>query len=202
LVMRRHPYITSSPNKRPVSRSTRSPDRVEWKLLYAGELSRSGERRNLARIIDVVEKTNNAVVYAAGPGGEWLCQYDQERVHYLGVLAKPELEQLADRCDIGLILYEPGTYADLCPATKYSLYVSHGLAIAATNSTTVSANIESDGSGFSATPDELPEMLAEVLAHPDCMMAWQANALKVGKLICDGFFVREWLYQILACVSG
>jgi len=197
LVVRRTPYFSSL--KKAIN------PRIEdsaIKVLYAGELSREEEKNLLSLIIQSFRNKNNILLYIAGPRGEWLYSFKQENIKYLGVLNRTALEEIARECHMGLILYKRNFYTNMCSSTKYSFYVSNGLAVASTDVEVIRNIIIEDGTGFAEPEISFVNRLEEALENLEMIARWRRNSLLIGEAIRSGFYLDECFNQLWKLKGG
>lgn len=174
-------------------------------VLYGGDLGLPAVRRTLPALVEVVKAHPEATLLLCGRRGEWLGDPGPvsgvSNVRYLGALDAAALEGLAARCQIGLLLYDRGYY-DLMTTAKYSLYAAHGMAVLATELTTLKEIIQEDGVGMAVRPETLPGVLEEWLADPERIEPYRERARALAPRFRDGSYLETWFGPLLERIRG
>jgi glycosyltransferase involved in cell wall biosynthesis len=175
------------------------------RVLYSGDLVRSATQERLRAVIDVFSAAPGARLYLCGAGGEWLPPLLARRglanVRYLGPLPRPVHDDLARRCDVGLLVYD-FAYAHLVTTAKYSSYVACGLAVLSADLATLSACLAEDGVGEAVPASQLAERLGQWLADPPRWQGYRARARALAPRFTGGDFMQAWLEPVLRALEA
>lgn len=173
------------------------------RLFYAGDLRRPQDQDIILKVCNVINKHPSAQLIICGIGGELIIEKLPMNAHYMGVLKRDTLDEIASSCQVGLILYSPEKrYYNWTPTQKYSTYVGNGLAVLSTPLYTVKQNISKDRVGLSQDLDDLLNTLDLWIQDPTLVTTFKEQAESMAKKIRGDFFISEWLKPILDQVQN
>lgn len=123
------------------------PARVEKKkdegitsIFYSGELTRDYEKSKLTEICNSL--TDNEELIVCGRNGEWLNDFGNKKVHYMGYVDTEKHDQIASQCDFGLVMYPDTGYYRYVTPSKMNAYISLSLPVLAITNLTLKTVFE------------------------------------------------------------
>jgi hypothetical protein len=157
---------------------------------------------NFREILRSIRNAPGTRLHVCGPGREsvqeWLHELDAPNVSHYGQLDVTVHDWLAQRCDIGLILYPTDNpYNHLTPTMKYSAYLANGLAILSTDLRCVADNVRHDGVGLAMPIRELAVELMRWATRPTLWADSKARAEEEAAAIGSGAEMKEWIEEIV-----
>jgi hypothetical protein len=168
--------------------------------LYSGAIDTT-IASNFRQILRSIQAAPQARLHVCGPGREavekWFEELGVTNVRHYGRLNLAAHDWLAGRCDAGLILWPTDNpYFHLTPTSKYSAYVSNGLAVLSTDLRAVAANIRNDGVGRAMPINELSVELLRWTARPSLFAGFKERARELAPVIRSGAEMDPWLDEI------
>ncbi len=168
---RRNPYLPRS--EKDATRPLEF-DAGTVNFFYSGSID-AHVAPNFREVLRSIRNAPTTRLHVCGPDRdavrEWLAELDVPNVRHYGLLRIPEHDWLAQRCDVGLIVYPTDDpYNHLRPTMKYSAYLANGLAVLSTDIRCVADNIRQDGVG-QAMP--VRELALELLRWATRPALWQ-----------------------------
>lgn len=169
-------------------------------FFYSGSVD-SHVAPNFREVLRSVRNAPDTRLHVCGPGRdavqEWLSELDVPNVRHHGQLGVAEHDWLAERCDIGLILYpSDNPYNHLTPTMKYSAYLANGLAVLSTDLECVAANIRLDGVGGSMPIRELTLEIMRWATRPSLWSEAKARAQEQAAIVRSGDELEGWIQEI------
>jgi hypothetical protein len=156
---------------------------------------------NFREILRSIRNAPNTRLHVCGPGRdsarEWLAELDVPNVRHHGQLGAAEHDWLAERCDIGLVLYPADNpYNHLRPTLKYSAYLANGLAVLGTDLRGLADNIRQDRVGVSLPIRELALELLRWAARPKLWAEAKARSAQLAPEVSSGAETRSWFQDV------
>ena len=156
---------------------------------------------NFREILRAIRNAPGTRLHVCGPGRdavrEWLAELDVPNVRHYGLLGIAEHDWLAQRCDVGLILYPTDNpYNHLTPTMKYSAYLANGLAVLSTDLRCVAENIREDRVGQALPIRELALELLRWATRPALWSAAKARAEEQAEQVRSGVEMKPWIEEI------
>ncbi len=169
-------------------------------FLYSGAIDTT-IASNFRRILRSIQTAPQARLHVCGPGREavetWFDELGVTNARHYGRLNLATHDWLAGRCDAGLILWPTDNpYFHLTPTSKYSAYVSNGLAVLSTDLRAVADNIREDGVGRAMPINELSVELLRWAARPSLFAGFKERARRLAPVIRSGAEMDPWLNEI------
>lgn len=156
---------------------------------------------NFREILRAIRNAPQTRLHVCGPGvqsvREWLSELDVPNAHHYGQLAAAQHDWLAQKCQIGLILYpSDNPYNHLTPTMKYSAYLANGLAVLSTDLAAVGENIRRDGVGQAMPIRELAVELLRWATRPALWTSYKSNAEARASYVRSAGEMKDWLAEI------
>ncbi len=194
---RRNVYITGV---EPAQAPPIEFEAAEVNFFYSGSVD-SHVASNFREILRAIRNAPRTRLHVCGPGRdavrEWLRELDVPNVRHYGLLGIAEHDWLAQRCDVGLILYPTDNlYNHLTPTMKYSAYLANGLAVLSTDLRCVAENIRQDGVGRAMPIRELALELLRWATRPALWSAAKASAEEQAEAVRSGVEMKAWIEEI------
>ena len=169
-------------------------------FFYSGHVD-SHIAPNFREVLRSIRNAPKTRLHVCGPGRdalrEWLVELDVPNVRHHGQLAPAEHDWLAQRCDVGLILYPTeDAYSHLRPTLKYSAYLANGLAVLSTDLRCVADNIRADRVGQAMPIRELALEILRWSAKPKLWAAAKARAEQLSDQVRSASDLRGWLREM------
>lgn len=169
-------------------------------FFYSGSVD-SHVAPNFREVLRSIRNAPDTRLHVCGPGRdsvqEWLAELDVPNVRHHGQLGVTEHDWLAERCDVGLILYPTDNpYNHITPTMKYSAYLANGLAVLSTDLTCVAENIRLDGVGQAMPIRELALETMRWAARPALWAEAKARAKEQAAIVRSGSELKEWIEEI------
>ncbi len=175
-------------------------DRGTVNFFYSGSVD-AHVAANFRELLRSIRNAPDTRLHVCGPGRdavlEWLSELDVPNVRHHGLLGIAEHDWLAQRCDVGLILYPTDNpYNHLTPTMKYSAYLANGLAVLSTDLSCVAENVRQDGVGQAMPIRELSLEIMRWAARPALWSAAKAKAAAEAARVRSGDEMRAWIREI------
>lgn len=156
---------------------------------------------NFREVLRSIRNAPDTRLHVCGPGRdavqEWLSELDVPNVRHHGQLGVAEHDWLAERCDVGLILYpSDNPYNHITPTMKYSAYLANGLAVLSTDLKCVVENIRQDGVGQAMPIRELALEIMRWATRPSLWSEAKARAKEEATIVRSGDDLRGWIEEI------
>jgi hypothetical protein len=156
---------------------------------------------NFREVLRSIRNAPDTRLHVCGPGRdavqEWLSELDVPNVRHHGQLGVAEHDWLAERCDIGLILYpSDNPYNHITPTMKYSAYLANGLAVLSTDLRCVVENIRRDGVGQAMPIRELALEIMRWATRPSLWSEAKARAQEEAAIVRSGDELKGWIEEI------
>lgn len=156
---------------------------------------------NFREILRSIRNAPQTRLHVCGPGRdavqEWLNELDVPNVRHHGHLGLAEHDWLAQRCDVGLILYPvDNPYNHLTPTMKYSAYLANSLAVLSTDLRCVAENIRQDGVGEAMPIRELAIEIMRWATRPALWAEAKARAEAEALVIRSGKDMSLWIEEL------
>ncbi len=170
-------------------------------FFYSGSVD-SQVAPNFREVLRAIRNAPATRLHVCGPGRdavqEWLSELDVPNVRHHGHLGVAEHDWLAERCDVGLILYpSDNPYNHLTPTMKYSAYLANGLAVLSTDLKCVTENIRMDGVGQAMPMRELALEIMRWATRPSLWSEAKARAKEQAAIVRSGDELKGWIEEIL-----
>ncbi|UCC84161.1 MAG: hypothetical protein JSW46_04320 [Gemmatimonadota bacterium] len=169
-------------------------------FFYAGSVD-THVAANFREVLRSIRNAPDTRLHVCGPGRdavqEWLSELDVPNVRHHGQLGVAEHDWLAERCDVGLILYpSDNPYNHITPTMKYSAYLANGLAVLSTDLKCVVENIRQDGVGQAMPIRELALEIMRWAAKPSLWSEAKVRANEEAAIIRSGDELKGWIEEI------
>jgi len=169
-------------------------------FFYSGSVD-SQVAPNFREVLRSIRNAPDTRLHVCGPGRDavqdWLAELDVPNVRHHGRLGVAEHDWLAERCDVGLILYpSDNPYNHITPTMKYSAYLANGLAVLSTDLECVAENIRLDGVGQSMPIRELTLEIMRWAARPSLWSEAKARAQEQAAIVRSGDELKGWIEEI------
>jgi hypothetical protein len=156
---------------------------------------------NFREVLRSIRSAPATRLHVCGPGREaveeWLHELDVPNVRHHGQIGVAEHDWLAQRCDVGLILYPTDNpYNHLTPTMKYSAYLANGLAVLSTDLERVAENIHQDGVGLAMPIRELSVELMRWATKPSLWADAKARAEEQAVSVRSPEEMTSWIEEI------
>lgn len=154
-----------------------------FKFVYAGALSPDthGVKALIEAFAEV--KSPRARLMLAGPGGDWIAGYLQERpdarVEYLGCLKAEDAQSLMRECQIGVLCGGAGGYYDIAFPGKLGAYLAAGLPVLTTCGGDAVHVIESHRNGIACSEGDLAPAMSRLVEDAAQVEQLKRNATAV-----------------------
>ena len=182
-------------------------DEVEYdggkvNFFYSGSIDAS-LAPNFREILRSIRNAPDTRLHVCGPGADsvrsWFAELDVPNAHHYGQLSVAAHDHLAQRCDIGLILYPTDNpYNNLTPTMKYSAYIANGLAILSTDLKSVGSNVERDKVGRTMPIAELSVELLRWATRPKLWAHFKSQAQSLTPVVRSADEMEPWIREIAA----
>jgi hypothetical protein len=168
--------------------------------LYSGAIDTT-IASNFRQILRSIQTAPQARLHVCGPGRDavekWFRDLGVTNARHYGRLNLAAHDWLAARCDAGLILWPTDNpYFHLTPTSKYSAYVSNGLAVLSTDLKAIAANIRGDGVGRAMPINELSVEFLRWTARPSLFAGFKERARELAPIIRSGSEMDPWIEEI------
>ena len=104
-------------------------------IFYSGELSRDYEKSKLMEICNCI--TGNERLIICGKNGEWLNELNNPKVCYKGFVDFKTHDEIASKCDFGLVMYPDTGYYKYVTPSKLNAYISLSIPVLAISNMTL-----------------------------------------------------------------
>jgi hypothetical protein len=156
---------------------------------------------NFREILRSIRNAPETRLHVCGPGREaveeWMAELKVPNVRHHGQLSVAQHDWLAQRCDVGLILYpSDNPYNHLTPTMKYSAYLANGLAILSTDLRCVAENVRHDGVGQAMPIKELALELLRWATRPALWSEARTRARAQSAALRSGHEMRGWITEL------
>lgn len=156
---------------------------------------------NFQDTLRAIRQAPRARLHVCGPESEavrrWFAELDVRNAHHYGRLDVATHDELARRCDVGLILYpSDNPYNHLTPTMKYTAYLANGLAILSTDLRSVRENLRADGVGRSLPIKELTVELLRWASRPHLFAEFKKAAEGEVERVRSDAEMRDWIEEL------
>ncbi len=172
----------------------------EVNFFYSGSIDTT-VAPNFREVLKSIRNAPGTRLHVCGGGRDsvrqWFSELDVPNARHYGQLGVAAHDRLAQRCDIGLILYPTDNpYNHLTPTMKYSAYLANGLAVLTTDLASVTKNVQRDRVGRALPIAELSLELLRWATRPGLWADFKAHALEQSALVRSGDDMKEWIEEI------
>ncbi|KPK62476.1 MAG: hypothetical protein AMS21_07510, partial [Gemmatimonas sp. SG8_38_2] len=194
---RRDPYLRGATLETPPPLEFDSGD---VNFFYSGRLD-VHVAPNFREVLRSIRNAPKTRLHVCGPDRDavrrWLDELDVPNVRHHGQLGPAEHDWLAQRCDVGLILYNAeNPYNHLRPTLKYSAYLANGLAVLSTDLDRVAENIRRDRVGEAMPIRELALEVLRWATRPKLWSGAKARAAQLTDEVRLGYEMQTWIEEI------
>jgi len=158
-------------------------------ILYAGDLGRSFDVQLLVDILGKLNPEYSLLVAGYGLKESLRRQLERyENFSFLGQLETSKLDEIARKCQFGLMVYPPDyLYYNLIPTTKLSFYIANGLTVISTNLKRMTLLNCKYSFGYALEKEELLRMISDL----------SDKKIRVNKKLQKRIATGDMLYSIL-----
>jgi len=158
------------------------PDYVAARFVYAGSLA---ETKGVRRMLDAFANMSrrDTMLILTGVNGDWIPkEYDDPRICYVGCMPTPEdASAIVKACDVGVLPYPRGAFADMMFPNKLSFYITCGTPILSTDMPETARIVRENGIGLSCSLDGMAKTMDYLAGNLALREKFRSNCRRIRK---------------------